>query len=174
MATHRLSILGPTTQPDATGLTFMGNIFVEVATIHGSGLVNNMVMTMKDSAADTGFYGTFQVPQNYVGTPVIHVTGVLDGTIGTTIISFQIDYLPVADNETVDAGWGQQLIFNTADLDSGTAYTTEDLLTLTSGAMTSTLVVGDEVFYYFKRDVTADTFVGDFHLTGLYFQYSDA
>jgi hypothetical protein len=87
MSTHRLPIMGANTIPDSTGECYQSNISVEMAL--ATGLMKNLVMTLKDPSADTGFYGVFEVPQNYVGTPVIAVTGVLDGTVGATSVDFE-------------------------------------------------------------------------------------
>lgn len=167
MATHRLPIMGAMTVPDSTGECYQNVISNEMSL--ATGLMKCLVMTLKDPSADTGFYGVFEVPQNYVGTPVIAVTGVLDGTVGATSIDFEFSYLTRADNETIEAGWEESVTFNTGNTNG---WTTEDLLTA-SNACSANFSAGDTVFYYFKRDQGTDDFVGDFHVTGLYFQYSD-
>lgn len=168
MATHRLPIMGATTIPDSTGECYMAPASVEMAL--GTGLMKNLVMVLKDPTADTGFYGVFEVPQNYVGTPVIAVTGVLDGTTGAADgVDFEFSYLTRVDNETIEAAWEQSVTFNTGRTD---AWTAEDLVT-DSAACAANFTAGDTVFYYFKRDQGTDDFNGDFHVVGLYFQYSD-
>ena len=169
MATYRLPIMGATTVPDATGKCYMSGIFTEIPGL-GTGLMRNLVMTLKDPSADTGFYGTFQVPQNYAGTPKIVVAGVLDGTADTTSVDFEFSYLALADNESLEAAWVESVAFNSGNT---SGWTTEDLMIL-SAACGANFAVGDEVFFYFKRDFGTDDFVGDFHVTGLYFEYADA
>lgn len=168
MATHRLSITGAMTLPDSTGECYMSPVSVEMSL--ATGLMKNLAITLKDPTADTGFYGVFEVPQNYVGTPVIAVTGVLDGTVGATSVDFEFSYLTRADNETIEAAWEESVTFDTGNTNG---WTTEDLLT-DSASLSANFTAGDTVFYYFKRDQGTDDFVGDFHVVGLYFQYADA
>lgn len=168
MATHRLPIMGAMTIPDATGECYMAPLSVEMAL--GIGLMKNLGMVLKDPSADTGFYGVFEVPQNYVGTPVIAVAGVLDGTVGATSVDFEFSYLTRVDNETIEAAWEESVQFDTGNTNG---WTTEDLLT-DSASLGANFTAGDTVFYYFKRDQGTDDFNGDFHVVGLYFQYADA
>ena len=168
MATHRLPIMGFGTVPDSTGECYSNVISNEVSL--GTGLMKNLVMTLKDPSADTGFYGTFQVPQNYVGTPKIVVIGVLDGTVGATSVDFEFSYLTRVDNESIEAAWEENVTFNTGNTNG---WTTEDLLE-DSGSCSANFTAGDTVFFYFKRDQGTDDFVGDFHVVGLYFEYADA
>jgi hypothetical protein len=157
------------TLPDTTGECFMDNINNQMAL--ATGLMRNLVITLKDPSADTGFYGKFQVPQNYVDTANIVVTGILDGTVGATSIDFEFSYRALADNESVEQVWQENVTFNTGNTNG---WANEDVLE-DSGALTDgNFAVGDEVFYYFKRDFGTDDFVGDFHVTGLYFEYNDA
>lgn len=167
MATHRIPIMGAMTVPDSTGECYMSVISVEMSL--ATGLMKNLVMTLKDPSADTGFYGVFEVPQNYAGTPVIAVVGVLDGTVGATSVDFEFSYVTRADNETVEAGWEESVTFNSGNTNG---WTDEDLMTL-SNACTANFSAGDTVFFYFKRDFGTDDFAGDFHVVGLYFQFSD-
>jgi len=170
MATHRISIMGPGTVPDTTGETFMQPIDVGITTL-GTFAGSNLVMTLADPSADTGFYGSFQVPENYIQAANIRVAGVLDGTVSTTSVDFEFSYVAFADNEAVDVAYTQNVIFNSGNTN---AYTNEDLVILTDSGITDTnLVAGDIVMYYFKRDQGTDDFVGDFHVVELIFQYND-
>ena len=84
MATHRLPIINGMTVPDSTGECYLAPISTEMSL--ATGAMKNLAFVLKDPTADTGFYGVFEVPQNYVGTPVIAVTGILDGTVGATSV----------------------------------------------------------------------------------------
>jgi hypothetical protein len=164
--TVRQPIMGFGTVPDTTGECYMSNVSVEMSL--ATGLMKQLVMVLKDPSADTGFYGSFEVRQDYVDTPIIAVTGIMDGTASsTTSIDFEFSYLTRVDNETIEAGWEESVTFDTGATDN---WTTEDLVT-DSAACTANFTAGDTVFYYFKRDFGTDDFVGDFHVTGLYFQY---
>lgn len=169
MATHRLPIMGATVLPDATGECFLDNVNNQMAL--ATFLGRNLVMTFKDPTADTGFYGSFQVPQNYVGTAKCVVIGILDGTVGATSVDFEFSYISKADNETIESGWTESATFNSGNTNG---WANEDLIEI-SGTLTSgNLAAGDEVFYYLKRDQGTDDFVGDIHVSGVYFEYADA
>lgn len=173
MATHRIPIMGATTLPDATGECFMDNINNQMAL--ATLLARNLVMVLKDPTADCGFYGSFQVPQNYsaTGTTKVVVVGVLDGTVGATTLAFEFSYISKADGETVESAWTDSDKFEITSL-SGSGYANEELVALASSAITAAdFAAADEVMYYFKRDFSDDSFVGDFHVLGLYFEYTD-
>ncbi len=169
MTTHRLPIMGAMTVPDSTGECYMAPINIEMAL--ATGLMKNLVMVLKDPSADTGFYGTFMVPKNYIDTANIVVVGVIDGTVGTTSIDFEMSYRALADNESVEQAWQEDVAFNTGNTNG---WTDEDLLEDSAALTDANFAVDDTVFYYFKRDQGTDDFVGDFHVTGLFFEYNDA
>gem|GEM_PF-4463826 len=161
--------MGAMTFPDTTGECYMPPIATEMSL--ATGLMRNLVMTLKDPSADTGFYGTFMVPKNYVDTANIVVVGVLDGTAGgATSVDFEFSYLARADNETIEAGWAESVAFN----QDVSTYADEDLLEDSAALTDGNFAVDDMVFYYFKRDQGTDDFIGDFHVTGLFFEYNDA
>jgi hypothetical protein len=161
--------MGATTLPDTTGECFMDNINNQMAL--ATGLMRNLVMTLKDPSADTGFYGSFQVPKNYVDTANIVVIGILDGTVGTTSVDFEFSYRALADNESVEQAWQESVTFDTGNTNG---WANEDVLEDSGSLTDGNFTVDDIVFYYFKRDQGTDDFVGDFHVVGLYFEYSDA
>ena len=166
--TIRIPIMGAMTVPDSTGECYMAPISVEMAL--ATGLMKNLVMVLKDPSADTGFYGTFLVPKDYVDTANIVVRGVIDGTVGTTSIDFEMSYIARADNETVEAGWAEEVAFDTGNTNG---WTNEDELEDSAALTDSNFAADDTVYYYFKRDQGTDDFVGDFHVTGLFFEYQD-
>ncbi len=173
MAIHRQPIMGFSTIPDSTGECFLSPLSVEMAL--GTGLMKSLAMVLKDPSADTGFYGSFTVPQNYVNTANIVVVGIFDGTTGTTTVSFQFNYIDRADNETLEATWDETVSF---DSPTTSGYTTEDYVEVSAAALTdANFTAGHQVFFYHIRDQSAEVsggFVGDFHVTGLYFEYNDA
>lgn len=169
MATHDIPILGPMTAPDSSGKCFFQPL--EIAETIGTGAYGTLlVLTMQAPAAagDLGFYGKFNVPQNYVDTPILVIRGVL-GEAGQNL-GFGIDTLARAHSETVDAA------FEVSDVVANGTWTglaAEEMYEETI-ALTTTLAVGDEVFYYLYRDDSGDDQAGAFHLTGAFFRYNDA
>lgn len=170
MATHEIPILGAFTAPDSTGKCFFQPAEVAM-TLSNLDLGTMLVCTMNgNEAGNLGVYGKFNIPQNYAGTPKIIIRGALEEAANT--IAFGITFTPgVDDNESMDQA------YDTADTNSNatwTGYAVDDIyelaITLTPAAA---FAAGDEVFYYFYRDGANDSQTGDFHLTGLFFQYSD-
>jgi hypothetical protein len=168
MATHRIPIIGAMTVPDSTGECYFDNVNNQMTL--GTSAARNLVVVLKDPTADTGFYGSFTVPKNYVGTPVIVVRGILDGTVGATSADFEFSYVALADNESFEAGWVESVTFNSGNTNG---WADEDVIEV-SGSCSANFAVDDDVFFYFKRDQGTDDFVGDFHVTGLFFQYADS
>ncbi len=169
MANHDLPILGMATVPDNTGDVWAAPISTELSLANAPG--NELCMVMPAAATitvDTGFYGRFNVPQNYVGTPVLVVRGILDGAPGGLVIAFGAQMSPLADNEAYDAALGTQSIASATD-----SRADEDIYleTITLG---DTFAVGDEVNYFFFIDDSVHTYTGKFLLTGLFFRYADA
>ena len=171
MSTFRLPIMTATVLPDSTGECYMDNINNQMSL--ATGLMRNLVMTFKDPSADTGFYGTFQVPQNFStsGTTKIIIMGVLDGTVGATSVDFEFSYRSLADNDSVEQGWQDSDQGNSGNTNG---WTNEDLCKIEITVTSADFAVGDEVFYYLKRDQGTDDFVGDFHVVGVYFEYEDS
>ncbi len=169
MTTHRKPIMGFGIKPDVTGECYFPPVDVEMTL--GTGLMKNIICTLKDPSADTGFHGMFKVPKNYIGTPKIVITGIIDGTVGSTSVDFEFSYVSLANNESIETGWVESV---TWDSGNTSGWTTEDLMELVSGALGSNFSVDDQVFFYMKRDYGTDDFVGDFHVTALEFEYNDA
>lgn len=113
----------------------------------------------------------FTIPQDYVGSPVLVIKGVLDGT-PANVLAFgaQINYL--ADSEAVDAAYETEDLANNS---TWTGYADEDMyietITLTPA---SAFVAGDYVLLRVYRDDSVDTTTFNFLLTDLLFQYANA
>jgi len=171
MATHDIPILGAMTAPDASGDVFFEPL--ETAMTLGTAVFGNLLCATMEfpTGADIGIYGKFNIPQNYSGTPVLVIRGVLGGT-PASILAFGVQQLSRADSEAVDTVLEAQDLANNS---TWTGYAIEDMyeetITLTPAAA---YVAGDEVLFFFFRDDSVDTTTFDFHLTGLFFRYNDA
>ncbi len=169
MATHEIGILGAMTAPDDSGDVFQEPL--ETALALGTvDLGELLCMTMlAPTGADIGLYGKFNIPQNYAGTPVLVIRGVIGEAANT--LAFGVQQLGRGDSESIDTALEAE---DTASNATWTGYAAEDLyeetITLTPAAA---YAAGDEVFFFFYRDDSVDTQTGEFHLTGLFFQYSD-
>lgn len=169
MATHRISMLGPNTIPDASEGVFFAPLSSQLALTN---VKATLVIVMKEpaGAGDQGFEGKFQIPQNYVGSETIVIDYILDGAPSTLLVGFGIQFLAVINDETADAAYGTERIVseNPGEVD-------EDLVEETIDVTAETFAAGDEVFYkFFIDDSVATPYTGNVLLTGLYFQYADA
>lgn len=128
------------------------------------------------SGTDTGVGVAFQVPQVYVGSPVLVIRGVLDLTPGTNTLAFGAQQLSRADNEAVDTAYETEDVASYTFNSGADGYADEDeyeeTITLTPA---SAYVAGDTIYLFVYRDDSVDDFsAGNFLLTGLFFQYADA
>jgi hypothetical protein len=175
MATHDISILGGLTVPDST-ISFgkVGDFATSIAASPGIGDV--MCYVLVDGAADSHISGTFNVPQNYSGTPVITIKGFLDGAPGAgDDLGFGFQGLGRVDNEAGDTAYSTADLAGSTDIGStGSAHSDEDLYVETITLSNFTPVAGDQVTYDFFLDISATTYTGNFLLTTLQFTYADA
>ncbi len=172
MATHDIPILGAFTTPDSTGEVFFEP--AEVALDLGTAVFDTLpVITMlAPTGSNIGIYGKFGIPQNYVGTPVLVVRGVIGEN--ANVLGFGLQQLGRADSEAFDTVLEPEDVTGLSN-STWTGYAAEDMFEI-SGAITpgAAYEAGDEVFYFFFRDDGVDDQTGAFHLTGLFFRYNDA
>ncbi len=165
MATFRVPILGFSTKPDSSG-----DVFFEPQSVKGTNdFFDQLVLVFNDTSAKDSCYGTFQVPQNYVGTPKFIVEWTSTATSGNYIAD--LDYRAVAVGESMDQATAQEALTVT-DVAPGTT----DLLQEAEMAATAgNFAVGDMVPFIFSRDgAGSDTLAAAVTVFGLYFEYTDA
>ncbi len=167
MATHELPL---SYVPDNSGGVF--DAPAENAMTLGTAVLGTLPVTtiLAPTGADIGVYGSFVVPQNYVGTPVLVLRGAI--AEAANVLGFGCQQLGVDDSETIDAALEAE---DTASVSTWTGYAAEDLIevtiTLTPAAAYQ---AGDVVLYFVYRDDSVDTQTGEFHLLDLSFRYADA
>lgn len=170
MATLDIPILGAMTAPDSSGSVYFEP--AEVAMALGTAVLDTLLVATMEAptGADNGIYGKFNIPQNYVGTPVLVIRGVLGEA--ANVLGFGVQQLSRADSEAFDTALEAE---DVASNSSWTGYVAEDMyeetITLTPAAA---YVAGDEVVFFFYRDDSVDSQTGEFYLTGLFFRYDDA
>lgn len=170
MATLQMSIIGGFL-PDTSGDIYPSflNIELTLGTL-SPGHIPCMVMDYP-TGSDIGGELVFTVPQNYSGSPVLVIRGVLDGT-PANVLAFGAQQLSRDDSEAADTAYEAE---DTASNSTWTGYADEDFyeetITLTPA---SAYAAGDSVLLYFYRDDSTDTTTFNFLLTDLLFQYSDA
>lgn len=167
MATHEIPV--DRMVPDSSGDAYEEP--AEVAMTLGTAVLDTLpVLTIEaPTGSDIGVYGTFTVPQNYAGTPVLVIRGYIAEAANT--LAFGCQQLGRDHSESVDTA------LEAEDLASNATWTGlaaeelyEETITLTPG---SAYAAGDVVNFFLFRDNSVDTQTGDFHIAGVYFQYSD-
>lgn len=168
MATHRISILGFGTVPDASG-----NVFFEPYDVKATNDVwDRLVCIFNDTAARIGLRGGFEVPQNYVGTASIVVVWTSTATSGD--VEWDFDYRAVGGNDTesMDQAGTQQSVNINDTAPSAAHERMEASLSLTS----ANLAAGDSVLFELFRDGTdaGDTMAAAAIVFDVLLQYNDA
>jgi len=168
MATQKLPIINWSTIPDDV------LIYTEPVNLnyHGAGLHNLLLLTFGiTTGSDIGLAGHFKVPEDYVGAPVIEVEWSTVAALAITLFfGGRFDYDVAEEAET----WA----FTTTPLESventSAARNSPQLghrlsITLTAANFT----IGDNVFYTFFREDTADTLAAIVYVADILFTYSD-
>ncbi len=167
MAVHRMSIFGSLV-PDASG-----SCFWEPATIKATNDVwQHLVAIFNDTATRIGFYGSFTVPKNYVGTAKLAIAWTATATSGD--VEWDCDYRAVGgdDAESLDQAGTQESVNLNDTAPSAVNERMECLITLTA----ANFAVDDLVEFYLCRDGTdgGDTMAAAAILHDVLFEYTDA
>ncbi len=152
------------TTPDTSGEVF----FQPYSIIDTAAVLDPMVLCFLNSGTVDGVRGVFQVPQNYVGSPVLRIVWTANATSGTCTFNWSI----LTRSGTEDMGAAAT---RTSETDSttkgGTAFTREtNDITLTA----ADYVAGDEALFELFRDTVTDTMAATCMVFGVYFEYADA
>ena len=168
MATHEISLLGPSTVPDTSG-----NCWQEPYTIAATNDVwALLVYRFKDSGTKVGVYGQFTVPQNYVGTAAVKPVWTATATTGNIVWQFEYRTVGGDDTTSLDQA-GTEETPNVTDAAPTAAHRR---LQPTISPTSANFAAGETVEYYFVRDgsVVGDTLAADGLLFDLLLSYSDA
>lgn len=157
-----------TGMPDTSGDIYPSTMAAEMTLTNSK---NTEVMVMEfPTGSDIGVEVVFTIPQNYAGSPVLVIKGILDGT-PANVMAFGAQQLGRDDSEATDTAYEAE---DTASNSTWTGYADEDMyeetITLTPA---SAYAAGDTVFLFCYRDDSVDTTTFNFLLTELLFQYSD-
>lgn len=155
--------------PDTSGDCYPSKISIELAMANAKD--QDCMMMEYPTGSDIGLATKFTVPQNYAGSPVLVIKGIIDGS-PANILAFGAKQLSRADSEGVDTAYEAQDLANNSDW---TGYADEDMyeetITLTPA---SAYVAGDTVFFELFRDDSVDTTTFNFILTELLLQYTES
>lgn len=168
MATHRISILGAQTNPDASGSVFFEPYSIKAA----NDVWKHLVAVLNDTATRIGLYGAFTVPQNYVGGAKF--IPVWTTTVTTGDVEWDVDYRAVGgdDAESLDQA-GTQESLNLNDTAPSAAH---ERMETPIAATETNFAPGDTVEFALMRDGTdaGDTIAAAVVLHDLLFEYDDA
>ena len=168
MATFRLPIMGANTIPDDSGEVFFEPYSIKATNDNWE----YTVLVFNDSATRNGVRGSFDVPQNYVGTAKIIVHWTATATSGD--VEFDFDYRAVGgdDTESLDQATAQETVNQNDTAPSAVNERMTASLTLTSG----NFAAGDTVQFELFRDGTdgGDTMSAAAIVHQILFEYADA
>lgn len=157
-------------QPDGSGDVYPAPVGTELSLANSDGRELCLVLPAAATiSADTGFHGSFHVPKGYVDTPRVVIKGILDGAPASLVIAFGIQLKPIADDEAYDVALSAQNIASASSVSQADEDMYEEIITISD-----TLVVDDEVEYFFFIDDSVHTYTGKFLLKKLIFRYADA
>lgn len=166
MATHRMPL--PLGQPDASGSVYPSLLSIELS-LTNSKKIPCMVM-LAPTGSDIFCELAFKIPKNYVGTPKLVITGVIDGT-PANVFGITTQQVSVDDSETADVAYETE---DTASNSTWTGYADEDMYEISVPLTPASAYVPDDtVLLKYGRDDSVDTQTIAFLVTGLEFEYAD-
>ena len=167
MATIRIPILGAHTVPDTTGNAFMEPYPIKATNDN----FDHLVAVFNDSGTRVGFFGIFDVPQNYVGSANIIVHWTSTATTGD--VEWDFDYRAIGgdDTESLDQTTNQQSV----NLNDTAPSAVNERMTVTLALTSTNLAAGDTVEFGIFRDGTdvGDTMAAAATVHSVLFQYND-
>jgi hypothetical protein len=173
VAVHRLPILGFGTSPASTeDIWLQGYDVLAVNDWHRPRIARYGSSNVAQMAVNTGLYGGFQVPMNYVGSPGVVL--VWTATVTTGVCFWQFYTLVTAgdDLESLD----RQTWHDGVSMLDAAPSVAHRRLEVSTPLLYAGYAPGAEVNYTVYRPATdaADTIPGAALLFGAYFEYSDA
>ena len=168
MANHDLPILNHSVLPDDSNEVYPCVLNNEMTLTNAKKQIG--IMFEGTLTQDIGIELNFSIPQNYAGTPVLVIQGIIDGT-PANVLGFAVSQLGRDASENIDTAYETE---DTNSNSTWTGYVDKDPYEMTiTITPASAYAVGDIVFMKFVRDNSADTATFNFILTGLFFRYSD-
>jgi hypothetical protein len=169
MATHQIGIFGGNTVPDSTGRVWLETY----DTIATNDVWKPLVWRFANpgTTQSHGVYGTFSVPQNYVGTAAIVPVWTSTATSGNC--RWRLTYRTVGGDDTtsLDQTSNEEQV-SVTDAAPGAA---NRRLTPSLSPTSANFAAGETVEFLFERndDSGTDTMAADAVVFDLIFQYAD-
>jgi hypothetical protein len=172
MATHRIPVLSNVKPEAGVPLSLVGS---QITAATAPSVANQFCYVLSDAGADRGFNFNFSIPKNYVGAPALIARGILDGAPGASdTLGLGLRKRAVADNEAADGTFDAEQVAAPTIGSGGSDHANEDEIEVSISLTAGDYAVDDMVYGYFFIDASGTSYAGNFLLTGLYFQYTDA
>ena len=170
MATRRRSIIGHLA-PDTSGDCYEAPLAV-AASFGTASLEGSPSYVMKGNlATDCGLSGTFPIPDDYVGSPVIVIRGIPAGRSGSGNLGFGMTHSDgIAHDESFDVAHNSEVTAAAAEPSAALDMYEETLAMNPSGAFSP----NDDCNLAVYREAGGDAQTYDFLCTDVLFQYADA
>ena len=170
MSTHRIPIIGWDAVPDASG-----DVFIEaVVTKWTNDFFKHLLLIFNDSGNDDELFGSFGVPQNYVGSANLVVVWSSTAITGDWEIGFAYRAVGGNDAESLDQATAQEALLsgNNDTAPSAANERMEFSISLTD----ANFAAGDTVEYIFSREGAdaGDGIAAAIQVHDLFFEYADA
>lgn len=171
MATFRLPI--QIVHMDAT--VFPSMIVNQITSAATPSIGDLPCYVLNETGTDEGVYVRFKIPKNFVGTPKLVVTGILDGVVGATdTLGFGFRKRASANNESADGTFdAEQVTTSTIGATGGSSHSDEDLYETSITLTGADYAIDDQVSGYVYIDASGGNYAGNFLLTDLEFEYTD-
>lgn len=164
---------GPSHMPDAG--TFYDLVGNQISSTASPSIKDVTALVLNcASTSDIGYKDGFTVPQNYVGSPALVVTGILDGAPSSNhVLGFGWREKAIANNEGTTGAFAAEQTASTVIGSAGTNHATNKLYQDTI-TLTGTYAAGDFVAFHTYMDASVTTYTGNFLHVDTEFQFSDA
>lgn len=174
MATRRVTVFGDPTMHLDSGV-FFDKVSNQITAAAAPSVGELIALWVADAGADEGFYLSFKVPKNYVGSPKLVVTALLDGAPGASdTLGWGFRKRAVANNEALDGAFDTEQTVSATIGSSGSGHSDEDMIeqsiTLTAGDY----AVDDIVLGYCYIDATGTSYGGNCGVLKVEFEFTDA
>lgn len=131
-------------------------------------VLDPQVLAYNNSGTKDGAYGSFRVPEIYVGTASLSIVWTANATTGTVAWDWEVLTRSGAEDMGAAATRTSETVVPTK---GGTAFTREEaIITLTD----ADYAAGDEVLFQLFRDTVTDTMAAKAVIFSAHFVYADA
>lgn len=169
MSTHRITMINWGNLPKVVA---GGAYFTRYSAINSGTLLDRMVLVMP-SGVESGIEGSFEIPENYVDTPILKKVWTSETAAGD--VDFQLDHRTIdgSDTELFDTITSPAQRTNSSNGNTGPTVVSRRMVDTFSLTATD-FVAGATVHFEFLRNGDIDTKAAAITVWALEFKYNDA